>query len=97
MLSARYRIDKVTLESPSAAVTTATMGVFTAAGGAGTTLCADQVLSAVLTGVSKFMDLVNQAIVGTDKRTEGTLYVRVGTSEGSARTVNVKIFGWKYD
>jgi hypothetical protein len=97
MLSARYRIDKVTLESPSAAVTTATMGMFTAAGGAGTTLCANQALAGTLTGVTKFMDLANQAIVGTDHRTEGTLYVRVGTPEGSARTVNVNIFGWKFD
>lgn len=97
MLSARYRIDKVILESPSAAVTTATMGLFTAAGGGGTTLCANQALSGVLTGTTKFMDLVNQAVIGTDTRTEGTLYARVGTAEGAARTVNVKIIGWKFD
>lgn len=97
MISARYRIEKVMLESPSAAVTTATMGVFTAAGGGGTTLAADQALSGTLTGTTKFMDLVLQAITGTDTRTEGTLYIRTGTAEGAARTVNVKIYGWKFD
>jgi len=97
MLSARYRIEKVMLESPSAAVTTATMGLFTAAGGGGTTLCADQALAGTLTATTKFMDLVNAAVIGTDTRTEGTLYCRVGTAEGAARTVNVKILGWKFD
>jgi len=97
MLSARYRIEKFTLESPSAAVTTATMGIFTAAGGAGTTLAADQVLAATLTATTKFMDLVNAGIVATDTRTEGTLYARIGTAEGAARTVSIKIFGWKFD
>jgi hypothetical protein len=97
MLSSRYRIDHVTLESPSAAVTTATAGLFTAAGGGGTTLCADQALSGTLTSTAKFMNLVEQAVVGTDTLTSGTLYFRVGTPEGSARTVNVKIYGWKFD
>jgi hypothetical protein len=92
----RYLIDKVTLENPSAAVTTATMGLFTAAGGGGTTLCANQALSGTLTGTTKIMNLAKQAIVDTDSRTDGTLYVRVGTAEGAARTVNVKLYGWKY-
>lgn len=92
----RYLIDNITLESPSAAVTTATMGLFTAAGGGGTTLCADQALSGSLTATTKVMNLVKQAIVDSDSRTDGTLYIRVGTAEGSACTVNVKIYGWKF-
>lgn len=95
--SARYKIDRITLENPSAAVTTATAGLFTAAGGGGTTLCADQALSGSLTATTKIMDLVEQAIVDTDARTEGTLYLRVGTAEGAARTVNVRLYGWAYD
>lgn len=97
MLSARYLIDDVKLESPSAAVTTATVGLFTAAGGGGVTLCADQAVSAVLTATTKIMNLAKQAIVGTDERTNGTLYFRVGTAEGAARTVNVAIWGYKFD
>lgn len=95
--SARYRIDKITLESPSAAVTTATAGLFTAAGGGGVTLCADQALAATLTATTKFQNMTQQAIVGTDIRTEGTLYARVGTAEGAARMVNCKIYGWAFD
>jgi hypothetical protein len=97
MASARYRVDKILLESPSAAVTTATLGLFTASGGGGTTLCADQALSGTLTGTTKFMELARQTILTTDERTEGTLYARVGTAEGSARTVNLFIFGWRFD
>jgi hypothetical protein len=97
MLSSRYLIDRVTLESPSAAVTTATAGLFTAAGGGGTTLCADQALAGSLTATTKIMDLVEQAIVGTDERTEGTLYFRTGTAEGAARTVNLRIYGFAYE
>lgn len=97
LVSARYRIDRVTLESPSAAVTLATAGLFTAAGGGGVTLCADQALAATLTSTSKFQNLTQQAITGTDTRTEGTLYARVGTAEGAARTVNLKIYGWAFD
>lgn len=92
----RYILRKVIIESPSAAVTTATAGVFTAAGGAGTTLAADQALSGVLTATTKFMEVVLQAITGTDVRTEGTLYFRVGTAEGGARTANVWFVGDDY-
>jgi hypothetical protein len=94
--ASRYLIDKVTLENPSAAVTTATMGLFTAAGGGGTTLCANQALNGALTATTKIMHLAKQTVVDTDSRTDGTLYVRVGTAEGSARTVNCKIYGWRY-
>lgn len=96
MLSARYRIDKITVESPSLNVTTATAGLFTAAGGAGTTLAADQSLAA-LTAASKFLDLTKDAILNTDRRTEATLYFRVGTAQGAAATANVRIYGWAFD
>jgi len=92
----RYLIDKITLENVSAALALATAGVFTAAGGGGTTLCADQPLAATLTATTKIMHLTKQAIVDTDSRTNGTLYFRVGTADGAARTVSVKIYGWKY-
>ena len=92
--AARYIIDKVTVDNASINLTTATLGVFTAAGGGGTTLAADQVLSA-MTATTKFHDLTLAAIVGTDARTDTTLYARVGSAQGSAATANVFLFGWR--
>ncbi len=94
--SGRYRIDKITVENASINTTLATAGVFTAAGGAGTTLAADQVLSA-LTASTKFKDLTLGGSVATDVVTAGTIYFRVGTPQGAADTVNVWVWGWKYD
>lgn len=92
----RYRIDKVMVENPSVNVAAVTAGVFTAAGGAGTTLAADQALAA-LTATTKFDDLALEAVTGTDTRTDGTLYFRVGTPLGSAATANVLLLGWRLD
>lgn len=94
MAGGTYIIDKMQVNNASISLTTATGGVFTAVGGGGTTLAADQALSA-LTAASKFLDLTPQAIVGTDTRTEGTLYFRVGTPQGAAATGDVRIYGWK--
>lgn len=95
--SGRYLIDKVIIESPSAAVTTATLGLFTAAGGGGVSLCANQALAGALTATTKIMNLVKQAIVDTDERTNTVLYARVGTAEGAARTANLQLMGWVFD
>jgi len=94
--SARYRIDKITVENASINTTTATAGVFTAAGGGGTTVAADQALSA-LSASTKFKDLTLGGSVTADVVTSSTLYFRVGTAQGSADTADVFIFGWKYD
>lgn len=96
MVSSRYIIDKLTVENASANLTLATAGLFTAAGGGGTTLAADQVLSA-LTASTKFDDLTLAAVAGTDVVTSGTLYFRVGTAQGAPATANVWIFGWRLD
>lgn len=92
----RYRIDKVVFENASTSLTTATAGVFTGAGASGTTIAADQVLSA-LTAATKFKDLTLQAIAGTDTFTSGTIYIRSGTSQGGAATSNVFVVGWRFD
>lgn len=96
MRSLRYRIDKITVENASVNLTTATAGVFTLAGGLGTTLAADQVLSA-LTASTKFLDITLAAVAGTDVVTAGTIYFRVGTPQGVAATANVWVWGWRYD
>lgn len=92
----RYRIDKVTVENASVNLTAATAGLFTAAGGGGTTVAADQALSA-LTASSKFKDLTLDAGVGTDVFTAGTIYFRVGTPQGAPATGNVWVWGWRLD
>lgn len=94
--SARYIIDKVTIDNATVNLNTATGGLFTAAGGAGTTIAADQALAA-LTASTKFKNLVLQAIAGTDVFTVGTLYARVGSAQGVAATANLNLFGWKLD
>lgn len=88
----RYRIDKIVVVAPSINMTTATLGVFTAAGGGGTTIAADQSLAA-LSATTKFKDLTLQAIVTTDIFTALTLYLRVGTPQGAAATADVYLFG----
>lgn len=93
--ASRYRIDKVTVENASTSLTTATAGVFTAAGGGGTTIAADQALSA-LTASTKFDDLTLDGGTGTNTFAAGTIYFRNGTPQGGAATVNVHVFGWKY-
>jgi hypothetical protein len=92
--ASRYIIDKMTVDNASLNLTTATAGVFTGAGGGGVTLAADQVLTA-LTATTKYEDLTPEAVVGTDVRTEGTLYFRVGTPQGAAATADFYLFGWR--
>lgn len=96
MRSARYELWAVTVENASVNLTLATAGLFTAAGGGGTTLAADQSLAA-LSASSKFMDLILQTICTTDLQTAGTLYFRVGTAQGVAATANVWLWGLRYD
>jgi hypothetical protein len=93
MLSARYRIDKIMVDNASVSLTTATVGVFTAAGGGGTTVVADQAVAA-LTASTKFLDLTLAGGVTADVVTAATLYFRVGTAQGAAATGNVWLFGW---
>lgn len=95
MSSSRYRIDKVTVEAASTSLTTATAGVFTASGGGGTTIVADQALSA-LTASTKFKDLTLETIATTDVFTASVLNYRVGTAQGSPATATVRIYGWAY-
>lgn len=94
--NARYRIDKIMLENASISLTTAQVGVFTAAGGLGTTIAAAQAVAG-LTAANKWIALTLEAIVGTDVLTASPLYFRVTTAQGAAATVNVHLFGWSFD
>lgn len=92
MLAGNYIIEQVIVTNASISLTTATAGLFTAAGGAGTTLCSDQALTP-LTATTKWMELSQQLVVGTDRFTAGTLYFRIGTAQGAAATLDVYIYG----
>ena len=94
--ASRYRIDKIVLDNASISLTTATAGVFTAAGGAGTTVVADQTITA-LSATTKFLDLTLGGAVAADVLTDTTLYFRVGTAQGAAATANAWIFGYRLD
>lgn len=93
---ARYRIDKIMVDNASLNLTTATVGVFTAPAAGGTTLAADQALTA-LTASSKFDDLSLGGSVATDCFTSATVYARTGTAQGSASTFDLYILGWRLD
>lgn len=93
--ASRYIVDRVVIENPSAAITTATGGLFSAPAAGGTALANDQALA--LTATTKWKNLTLQAIAGTDSFTSGTLYLRTGTAEGAARTANFLILGMRLD
>jgi hypothetical protein len=94
MASTKYIVDRILVFDPSAAVTTASVGLFGAAGGGAPTISADATLSAALTATTKFKSLTLAASATADVYTAATLFFRVGTAEGSARTASVMIFGF---
>lgn len=94
--STKYRIDKIIVTRASISLTTATVAAYTAPAAGGTAIANNQAVSA-LTAVTKFMDLVLQAIVGTDYFTGANVYFRVGTAQGSAAVANVYVMGWALD
>lgn len=92
----RYRIDKIMIENASISITTAQVGVFTAAGGLGTPIAAAQAIAG-LTASGKWIALTLEAIVGTDVMIASPLYFRVSTVQGAPATAKVHLFGWSFD
>lgn len=88
-LPAKYRVRKVSFFDASADLTLslATVGLFTAAAGAGSGLVALALIQA-LTGATKITDMT---VVGTDYQTAATLYLRVGVTNGAAATVSAAV------
>lgn len=91
-----FIVSAVTLNNASVSLTTATAGLFTATGGGGTSLAADQALSA-LTAAAKNLDMTLAAGARANVLNQNTqanvLYFRVGTAQGAAATVDVYIWG----
>lgn len=91
---ARYAIDSVWLNNASTSISTATVGVFTGAGGGGQTIAANQAIT--VTAISTDANNNAQSLTLTHGTTEAyndtTLFVRVGTAQGSAATADVIIY-----
>jgi hypothetical protein len=89
---ARYVVRRIVVTNASVNLSTskATLGVFTGAGGTGTTISAAALLT-TLTAVTKFSD--RTLAVLTDTQNALTLYVRTVAAHGSTATVDVYIFG----
>jgi hypothetical protein len=90
-----FVINKLMLNNASTSLTTATAGVFTATGGGGIALAADQVLSGLTTTTSNLnLTLAAGATTNVLNQTTqaNTLYFRCGTAQGAAATVDVYLF-----
>ena len=78
----------------TASLTAATAGVFTATGGGGTTLAANQTLSAIISNaVNTDRNLTSLTLTASSVwRNHETLFFRVGTAQGAAATADVYVF-----
>lgn len=87
-LPARYIVRRITFENASSTPTLATVGVFTGAGGTGTTVVTAQALSS-LNAVTVFLDAT--LAISTTVLTSSSLTIRNIVAAGSAMTVDVTI------
>lgn len=90
----KYRINNVMSYNPSTSLTNATAGVFTGAGGTGTTVVSNVALSALTTNAAGTSgSLLAHAVVNVNSAffNSSTLFYRIGTAQGSAATVDVTI------
>lgn len=94
--SSKWRLDKVTVTdaSTSLAASIATLGLFTGAGGTGTTLVTLALLT-TLTAAAKFADMT--LAVTTDYQTSNSVFIRCGTAHGVAATVTIILEYTKID
>jgi hypothetical protein len=88
----KYVITGIRVTNASASLTLAVGGFYAAASKTTALVGAGQVYTA-LTATSKYLDCTLAALVGTDVRTESTLYLSLTVAQGSAATADVYIFG----
>lgn len=89
-----YRFVSVIFSSPTASLSTANWGLFSAAGGGGTQLFAAgqaMTITTAAANVNNNFQAVNFANVSTFAINFTTLFFRVGTAQGSPATANVSI------
>lgn len=91
-----YIIDSVVAYNSSGDNTLATLGVFTAAAGAGVTIVANAALGATHAAATGVTQRTVAATAVTPRVTASTLYLRVGTASGVAgSTIDVVVYGRK--
>ena len=90
----RYIVNSVRLTGASASLTTATCGLFPAAGGAGAALVAGGTAITVSTASEETVNNAQAFTVppANTSHTATTLYFRVGTAQGSPATGTVSIY-----
>jgi len=86
-LPSKYIVQSLRAYDASATPVLATVGLFTATGGGGTTLVTAATITA-LTAAAKTTSMTLAAIAGTDYMTNGTLYLRCGVAQGTALTAS---------
>jgi hypothetical protein len=87
----RWRILSINISGASASITTATAGAFTTAGGAGTTIAADQSLTVSTASENTANNCMSLTTTGTNTQSynDTSVFFRIGTPQGSAATANV--------
>lgn len=90
---ARWRIQYVHITNASASISTATLGVFTGAGGTGQTIAADQAITVTQSAANTNANMQNLALTNgaTEAYSVTQIFIRVGTPQGSAATADVTI------
>ena len=91
--SSRYAIRRIVVNNASANLTLAAGGIYTASSKGGTAIVPAAQVYVALSAAAKFLDLTLAAILGTDVRTETTLFFSLTTAQGGAATADLFIFG----
>lgn len=90
----RFKVNGVFVSHASTSLTTVTLGVFSAAGGTGTTIVTDAALSGITTASENTaanqiaMSLVSLA---TTSFNGARVFPRVGTAQGAAATADITV------
>lgn len=92
--ASQYVIKEILVMNASTNLTTAVGGFYGAAGKATAIVANTQVYTA-LSGASKYVDLTLGTLLGTDIRTESTLYLSLTIAQGGAATADIYILGIK--
>jgi hypothetical protein len=87
----RYRVAAVALSNASASITSSQVGVFTAVSGGGVTIAALQAPTVTASASDTANNSQNLTLADgtTTAFNDVTLYVRIGTAQGSAATCDV--------
>lgn len=87
----RWRVSNMFICKASASISTATVGVFTGAGGTGQTIAANQAIT--ITQSAANINNNGMVLVTTNGATEHydvtTIFLRIGTAQGSAATADL--------